>query len=312
MMLEPRTAKALAISAAFHLLVFMLYLRLVILAPATTTDIVGSVDFIMKQRPLEARRLTKWDNMQLALPKQSLVAASLPRSSQMLLSRPLMPQRMVRTPALEDAKNGRLQVKKTLDINLENGRGRQLADSMPSLETKRVQVAQAAPGIKLEEVGARAVIPQALDVGRRRAAPLEAADALNIDEGAAPPPAAGLGKTQLAPHRKKTKDEFGLMGGESYDMEGPLVNRKIVAKAIPKFPSWAREKVLGEAVVSIKIYVTPAGKVMDSMRVMKTSGFADLDRYAMETLRKWVFEPLPAGGQSEKQWGIITVRFEAQ
>ena len=50
------------------------------------------------------------------------------------------------------------------------------------------------------------------------------------------------------------------------------------------------------------------GRVKPDIRVERGSGHADFDRNAVEALRDWRFEPLPAG-RSGEQWGVITFHF---
>lgn len=91
------------------------------------------------------------------------------------------------------------------------------------------------------------------------------------------------------------------------EIEGPLSNRRVVARSIPQFPDWAREMGLVEAEIAVKFYVTPEGAVVgDSMRVERTSGYGRLDRLAMDHLRVWKFQPKAISGN---EWGIITFRF---
>ncbi|TPW19139.1 MAG: hypothetical protein FD126_2989, partial [Elusimicrobia bacterium] len=91
------------------------------------------------------------------------------------------------------------------------------------------------------------------------------------------------------------------------EIEGPLSNRRVVARSLPQFPDWAREMGLVEAEVAIKFYVTPEGAVVgDSLRVERTSGYGRLDRLAMDHLKVWKFQPKAISGN---EWGVITFRF---
>lgn len=89
-------------------------------------------------------------------------------------------------------------------------------------------------------------------------------------------------------------------------IEGPLADRKVVAYDIPEFPKWARDQGVLEAQVSIRFWVDAAGNVLPNMRVEHTSGFGQLDRTAMESLKNWKFAPL---NSEQRQWGVITFRF---
>ena len=90
-------------------------------------------------------------------------------------------------------------------------------------------------------------------------------------------------------------------------IEGPISKRKVLKYYVPPFPSWARERGLLEASVSIKFYVNNAGRVLNSASVEKTSGYSALDRSAIDAIKKWQFEPI--SGAESRQWGIITFKF---
>lgn len=94
---------------------------------------------------------------------------------------------------------------------------------------------------------------------------------------------------------------------KSVEIEGPLSDRQVVSASIPQFPQWAKEQGIVESAVSIRFTVDPSGKVQESMRVERTSGFGRMDRLAMEHLKLWRFAPVNAS--EGNQWGIITFRF---
>ncbi|MBI4218355.1 MAG: energy transducer TonB, partial [Elusimicrobia bacterium] len=74
---------------------------------------------------------------------------------------------------------------------------------------------------------------------------------------------------------------------------------------LPVYPPWARAKNI-EASVSIRFTVNPEGDVENALSIEKTSGYPELDRLAMETLKKWKFTALTS---EQKQWGTITFKF---
>ncbi|MEO0086741.1 MAG: energy transducer TonB [candidate division WOR-3 bacterium] len=90
---------------------------------------------------------------------------------------------------------------------------------------------------------------------------------------------------------------------------GPISERKILKKFLPKYPSWAIEKGIGGYVI-LKIWVTPDGKVEDNIEIIETSGYPQLDKIVMEAIKDWIFAPLEENTKKEKQWGIIKFRFE--
>ena len=90
-------------------------------------------------------------------------------------------------------------------------------------------------------------------------------------------------------------------------IEGPVQGRRILHAAIPKFPAWAQQQGVLEAAVRIKFTVDPSGKVLEDLQLVQTSGYGELDRLAMDSLKDWLFEPKPESSGIE--WGIITFRF---
>jgi TonB family protein len=91
------------------------------------------------------------------------------------------------------------------------------------------------------------------------------------------------------------------------EIEGPLAHRKVLYYYVPPFPAWARDQGILEADVAVRFWVSPEGDVLsDDMRIDQTSGYGDMDRLAMDALKKWKFSPTEG---EEKQWGVITFRF---
>ncbi len=91
------------------------------------------------------------------------------------------------------------------------------------------------------------------------------------------------------------------------EITGPISKRKVYKYYIPPFPDWARERGILEAAVSVKFFVDNAGNVLDNAAVERTSSYGALDRLAVDTIKRWLFEPI--SGPVSKQWGIITFRF---
>ena len=91
------------------------------------------------------------------------------------------------------------------------------------------------------------------------------------------------------------------------EIEGPLSKRKVVKSYVPPFPDWARSRGILEASAAVKFYVDNGGLVLDNVSVERSSGYGELDRLALDAIKKWRFEPLP--GALSRQWGIITFRF---
>lgn len=107
-------------------------------------------------------------------------------------------------------------------------------------------------------------------------------------------------KTSAGMIRKAKPDK------KSIQISGQVVGRKILASYLPVYPDWARVKNI-EADVVIRFYVSFQGIVREKLYLERTSGYSKLDQLAMESLKKWVFEPLKT--TAGDQWGIITFRY---
>ena len=60
--------------------------------------------------------------------------------------------------------------------------------------------------------------------------------------------------------------------------------------------------------VTVRFQVLPDGSVKAGAIIQKTSGFPEIDRRALDALRRWRFEPVPSGAGPEV-WGRVTFRF---
>jgi TonB family protein len=91
-------------------------------------------------------------------------------------------------------------------------------------------------------------------------------------------------------------------------ISGEVKNREILHREAPPMPRWLEEKGV-ETEVSISFVVNPDGEVGDKLFVEKTSGYAELDRLAINALKKFVFAPLPLTAKQVEQKGTIVIRF---
>lgn len=117
--------------------------------------------------------------------------------------------------------------------------------------------------------------------------------------------------TQTLPEMS-TKDLPTVSGpvssGTQFMVAGPISQRQIVTKVVPKYPSWALERRVSGTVV-VRLWVQPNGRVKGVPAVESSSGYPDLDQVVVNALKAWEFAPLEAGTKSEDQWGLITFRF---
>ncbi len=97
-------------------------------------------------------------------------------------------------------------------------------------------------------------------------------------------------------------------GGNQFMIAGPISQRPINRKVVPKYPRWALDRRISGTVV-VRIWVLPNGQVKGTPTVETSSGYPDLDQVVVEALRGWEFAPLGPGVKAEDQWGVVTFRF---
>lgn len=90
-------------------------------------------------------------------------------------------------------------------------------------------------------------------------------------------------------------------------MTGDLGQRRILEKVQPSYPEAARRTGI-EGDVRLRVYVSAEGAV-GRVDVLKYSGTPEMDKRAIQALKRWRFAPLPEGGSAGTQWGEITMHF---
>lgn len=91
-------------------------------------------------------------------------------------------------------------------------------------------------------------------------------------------------------------------------VEGNVKAPKVVNKVQPEYPESARE-AKAEGDVVLKIVIDEQGRVRNPT-VAKSSGNADLDRSALETIAQWTFQPATLEGKPVAVYFTITIRFK--
>ncbi len=207
-------------------------------------------------------------------------------------------------PALEEV--GRRRIRNLpaaikLDDERRQATALQGLGAMGQIEPSRR--APAPVGQALQDAGSA---PPSSGFASRIASMLPSSSGIDMSRRAAP---VGIPKQVIAqPVARKRRAAQALIGDDKkgVTIEGPLQDRKVLSYDIPEFPKWARDQGVLEASVAIRFWVDHAGTVMDNMRIEHTSGYGQLDRLAMDSLRNWRFAPIPS---EERQWGVITFRF---
>ncbi len=96
--------------------------------------------------------------------------------------------------------------------------------------------------------------------------------------------------------------------GTNFMVAGPISQREITRKVVPRYPKWALERRISGTVV-VRLWVQPNGQVKGTPTVECSSGYPDLDQVVIDALRAWEFAPLGPNVKAEDQWGVITFKF---
>ncbi|MBW2435316.1 MAG: TonB family protein [Deltaproteobacteria bacterium] len=144
--------------------------------------------------------------------------------------------------------------------------------------------------------------------------PVSSADQFRRD--LLPSETAGIKKT----HR--SADEYTQSMNSAAALTSTKNNRSASATALimakplyrqnpaPAYPRRARR--LGyEGIVMLKVLVDENGRVNDLV-VLETSGYPILDRTALVSVKKWLFEPGTEGGIKKKMWVRVPIRFRLE
>ncbi|MBM3313722.1 energy transducer TonB [candidate division WOR-3 bacterium] len=110
------------------------------------------------------------------------------------------------------------------------------------------------------------------------------------------------------PTQELPKVEAAVARGANFSVAGPISQREIIRKIVPRYPKWALDRRISGTVV-VRIWVQPNGRVKGAPTVESSSGYPDLDQVVVDALRGWEFAPLGAGVKTEDQWGVITFKF---
>ena len=111
---------------------------------------------------------------------------------------------------------------------------------------------------------------------------------------------------QLAQSRASKGPAMPDSTGVSYLLEGPIGNRRVIERVLPKSPDWVGRRGL-DLTVTIRFQVLADGRVKSGAVIEKTSGFPEIDQSALKAVREWIFESAPA--TAAQTWGRVTLRF---
>lgn len=140
--------------------------------------------------------------------------------------------------------------------------------------------------------------------------PAAAASPAVDSSGAADSPAASLGEPAAADTTAAdtAKAASGVTAGESYTP--PDGKAAYLANPRPAYPALAQRRGW-EGTVTLLVAVNEAGTPQD-VTVKQSSGYAVLDRCALEAVQRWRFTPARRGGQTVAATVEVPVRFDLQ
>ncbi|OGR88232.1 MAG: hypothetical protein A3J74_08185 [Elusimicrobia bacterium RIFCSPHIGHO2_02_FULL_57_9] len=113
--------------------------------------------------------------------------------------------------------------------------------------------------------------------------------------------------TQEALTHRKEKVQVPEPSDAFFSITGPLSHRKIISIKLPKYPRWAEESGL-EAQISIRLTVTPNGKVKSNLFIEQTSGYPEFDQLVLDSVAGIRFAPLERQ-EFVEEWGVATFNF---
>jgi len=115
-------------------------------------------------------------------------------------------------------------------------------------------------------------------------------------------------QTAAEPETRQVAEVKLDANGVGMTISGEIKGRKILHSEPPVYTELARRKGW-EGVVAVHFTVLADGRVKDNGYFEQTSVHRDLNKMAMDAIKKFRFAPLPAGQAAVEQWGIITIVF---
>jgi protein TonB len=121
-------------------------------------------------------------------------------------------------------------------------------------------------------------------------------------------------RTRRAAHEHSASTPTAAVRPTRQNNTGVTATARIMAKPLyrqnpaPAYPRKAR-RMGYEGTVMLKVLVDENGRVRDLM-VLESSGYSILDRTALASVRKWLFEPGTEGGIKKKMWVKVPIRFD--
>ncbi|MDR1424158.1 MAG: TonB family protein [Azoarcus sp.] len=107
----------------------------------------------------------------------------------------------------------------------------------------------------------------------------------------------------------QVRGEEGGGGGGANDV-APDFNANYLGNPEPEYPALSI-RLREEGVVRLRVFVTVDGRAGE-VNLYRSSGFARLDKTAIESVARWRFRPAQRGGKPVADWVVVPVRFHLQ
>lgn len=126
----------------------------------------------------------------------------------------------------------------------------------------------------------------------------------------------GISKEELRTSSDDTKMQEGLdaenyEGGEVVAGSEPSITGELATRKYKKIEWQFPKKLPEETELAVEVTVMPSG-IIKSVKLLRTSGFPELDRMAVSQARKLEFDPLPAEAASVDTTGVLLFKFGAK
>jgi TonB family protein len=115
---------------------------------------------------------------------------------------------------------------------------------------------------------------------------------------------------ETEPSNNASSEDEGTENTEEKVVAGgaPSISGALAARKYKKFDWKFPEKLPEETELMIEITVMPSG-IIKNVKLVRTSGYPELDRLAFSQARKMQFDPLPPGAKEEEQLGVLLFKF---
>lgn len=110
---------------------------------------------------------------------------------------------------------------------------------------------------------------------------------------------------------EEISEEFVSGGGEVVAGGQPTITGELATRKYKRIGWKFPKKLPEETELAIEIVVLPSG-IIKSVKLLRTSGYPELDNMAVSQARNLQFEPIPSGFEQRENIGILFFKFGAE